>query len=191
MILEKLKKETLAIHKEVEKDNLASFIMNESITQHQYESLLRQNFKVYKAVEDFVNAHYDVLPHELKTFAGYEKTNSLAKDISAFSNLPLPRPFKIASPRDLATIVGLMYVVEGSMMGGMMMAKKLQSCAHLSHIEEHNFYNFDSKESAARWRNFKDAIDSLSFSDKEIEMAVESAIKVFTLFQESYTSQKV
>ncbi|TVZ53328.1 biliverdin-producing heme oxygenase [Dokdonia sp. Hel_I_53] len=191
MILEKLKADTFEIHKEVEKDNLAKFIMDESITQTQYEILLRQNFKVYKAVEDFVNSHYDILPQELKAFTGYEKTNRLAKDINSFSNLPLPQPYKIASNRDLATVIGLLYVIEGSMLGGMMMSKKIQSCAHLSHIDTHHFYHSNVKESAARWKNFKAVLTSITFSDQESENAVASAMKTFSLFQESYKSKNI
>lgn len=186
MILEHLKEKTKAIHDEVEEDNLTGFIMDGSINQAQYEELLRQNFSVYKAVEDFINARYDNLPDELKPFAGYQKTNALAKDIAGFSNFPLPQPTAITGPRDLGTLVGALYVIEGSMMGGMMMSKKLQSCEKLEHIEAHYFYNTDTKVAATRWKSFKEAVLSCKFTSEDIDKAGVSAIHIFEHFKKAY-----
>ncbi len=191
MILEYLKEHTKAIHDEVEEDNLTGFIMDGTINQQQYETLLRQNFTVYKAVEDFINARYNNLPDVLKPFAGYNKTNALASDISGFSNLPLPQPEIIAGPRDLGTLVGALYVIEGSMMGGMMMSKKLQSCEKLSHIDTHHFYNPETKVAAARWKSFKEAVQSCNFTEQDIKKATTSAIIIFEHFKKAYKTPVV
>lgn len=186
MILEALKKETAQLHEEVEQENLARFIMDGSINQEQYDTLLRQNFMVYKGVEDFVNSRYEKLPDVLKSFAGFKKTNRLAQDIMAISNVPLPTALKAVGPRDTCSIIGKLYVIEGSMVGGMMMAKRLKDCHHLDHIEQHHFYNDDASANASRWRNFKEAVGELSFSEKEIDKAVISAKKTFALFKTAY-----
>lgn len=191
MILEQLKKGTASLHQEVEQDNLATLIMDASINQKQYEVFLRQNFVVYKAVEDFINARYDNLPESLNSFAGYKKTNALAKDITGFSNLPLPQPLRIPGTRDVATLVGKLYVIEGSMVGGMMMSKRLQSCEHLSHIKEHHFFNGDVQTSLARWKNFKEVITLMDFKLEEIDIAVKSARDTFYLFKEAYKKEIV
>ena len=186
MILKRLKTETNVLHREVEDSNLAKYIMDGSITQPIYERLLRQNFEVYKAVEDCLNAHYDVLPEELKPFAGYTKTNALAVDIRGFSSLPLPQPDRLVSPRNAAALLGKMYVIEGSMVGGVMIAKKVQQCENLDHIEKHHFYCLDSKNNMIRWNKFKDAVQSLDLTDEDIDTAVESAQETFSLFKSAF-----
>lgn len=186
MILKRLKAETESLHQEVEDGNLAKYIMDGSITQVIYERLLRQNFEVYKAVEDCINNRYDVLPKELKPFAGYTKTNALAVDIRGFSNLPLPQPDRLITPRKILALVGKMYVIEGSMVGGTMIAKKLQHCEGLSHIEKHHFYNADSKNNMIRWKKFKDAVASLELTDDDMDTAVESAKDTFMLFKKAF-----
>ncbi|RMB56293.1 hypothetical protein EAX61_15185 [Dokdonia sinensis] len=186
MILKRLKTETDKLHREVEEGNLAKYIMDGSITQPVYERLLRQNFEVYKAVEDCINNRYDVLPEELKPFAGYTKTNALAADIRGFSNLPLPQPDRLITPRKVLSLVGKMYVIEGSMVGVTMIAKKIQSCGALSHIEKHHFYNADSENSMLRWKKFKDAVASLKLSDDDMDTAVQSAKDTFMLFKKAF-----
>lgn len=191
MILERLKEETAQLHQEVEQDNLARFIMDCTINQQQYDTLLRQNFMIYKGVEDFINSRYDKLPEVLKVFAGFEKTNRLAKDIMSISSLPLPMALKVVGPRSIGSIIGKLYVVEGSMVGGMMMAKKLKDCSQISHIEKHHFYSDDTSENASRWRDFKEAVGNLSFKEQDIFDAVISARDTFTLFQEAYLTTRI
>ena len=191
MILNILKEQTQEAHIEAERDNLAKYIIDGSIDQITYERLLRQNFRIYKAVEDFINSRYDNLPNVLKPFAGYHKTNNLANDISGFSNLPLPQPTPLAGSRSLATIVGMMYVIEGSMVGGMMISNKLKSCAQLSHIDKHHFFNNDVKSSTKRWKEFKVAVNTLTFDQDAIQEAVKSAINTFELFQKAYKMETI
>lgn len=186
MILERLKKETAAIHEDVEKDNAAKYIMDGSIDQLAYERLLRQSFMVYKSVEDFVNARYNILTDGLKPFSGFKKTNALAKDISSFSSLPLPKPVRIAGSRELSTLVGKLYVIEGSMIGGMMISKKLTQCEKLNHIKEHHFFNRNTTANVARWKDFKAAVEEINFSEEDIESAVASAKDTFNVFKEAY-----
>lgn len=190
-MLEQLKQGTAALHQEVEQENLARFIMDSSISQDQYDMLLRQNFMVYKGVEDFINARYDMLPESLKTYAGYEKTNRLAKDISSISSIPLPKALSVIGPRNLPTLIGKLYVVEGSMLGGMMMAKKLKSCSKIDHITEHHFFNEDTSAGATRWKNFKNAVSELSFEEDEIAQAVTSAQETFLLYKKAYLVKAV
>lgn len=191
MILDQLKKETAAIHEAVEQENLAKYIMDGSIDQVMYERLLRQSFMVYKSVEDFINARYNILPDALKPFSGFKKTNALAQDISGFSSLPLPKPVRIAGNRDIATLVGKLYVIEGSMIGGMMITKKLAQCAKLDHIKEHHFFNTNTASNVARWKEFKAAVEEIDFTEQEIEKAVISAKDTFKVFQEAYKKQTI
>lgn len=191
MILDQLKKETASIHEEVEQENLAKYIMDGSIDQGTYERLLRQSFMVYKSVEDFINARYNILPDALKPFSGFKKTNTLAQDIAGFSSLPLPKPIHIVDTRDIATLVGKLYVIEGSMIGGVMISKKLPQCSKLDHIKEHYFFNNNTASSVARWKDFKAAVQNIDFSDQDIERAVASAKDTFQIFKKAYKKQTI
>lgn len=191
MILDQLKKETAAIHEAVEQENLAKYIMDGSIDQVMYERLLRQSFMVYKSVEDFINARYNILPDALKPFSGFKKTNALAQDISGFSSLPLPKPVRIAGSRDIATVIGKLYVIEGSMIGGMMISKKLAQCAKLDHIKEHHFFNNNTASNVARWKDFKAAVQELNFTEEEIDLAIDSALHTFRLFKKAYRKKMI
>lgn len=191
MILEVLKKETAQLHQEVEQDNLAQYIMDGSISIEQYDTLLRQNFMIYKGVEDFINSRYEKLPEEFKIFAGFDKTNRLAKDIMAISRLPLPTALRVIGPRNLASIIGNLYVVEGSMVGGMMMAKKIEDCPHLAHIDIHHFYSKKTAGSISRWKGFKEAVSNLSFTELEAKTIVSSAKDTFKLFQKAYLTTPI
>jgi len=185
-MLDHLQENTRDLHDEIESDNLGKKILDHSIDQHHYEIFLRQNFEVYKSVEDFINARYNILPDSLKPFSGYTKTNLLASDIQGFSSLPLPSSFSIAGERTVAACVGRMYVLEGSMLGGLMMSKHLELCEKINHIEVHHFYSGDGKEKSKRWKSFQEAVKAITFNKEDREVAARNAIHTFELFKKAF-----
>jgi len=183
-MLNYLKKETENVHREVEKHNLAQHIMDHSITTECYERLLIQNYYYYRTIEQELWRNKNITSDLLKPFFDLEKSEKLLKDIKAFntsfdiSKNPVI-DFLITSEIEA---IGALYVIEGSMLGGLLISKHISKCIHLKNIKQHHFFSTNPKHSMHRWETFAETINQLSFTNEEKEKAVVSAKKSFLVF---------
>ncbi|HBO29208.1 MAG TPA: hypothetical protein DD462_05380 [Leeuwenhoekiella sp.] len=78
-------------------------------------------------------------------------------------------------------------MVEGSMMGGLLIRKKLESCEHLKDKTTHNFFGKSAPEVMQRWKNFTGAVEAKPYSEQEHQDAVDGAHAAFMIFKDSYS----
>lgn len=186
MILDHLKAQTSDLHRETEEDNLARFILDHSITTSQYMDLLQQNWFAYHSIDQLIFANESQIPSYLKEFTDRAKSEALQKDLKAINYIS--ESSKLNSDRAITgpMILGMIYVTEGSMMGGLLIRKNLESCTLLNSSLEHHFFGKSAPEVMKRWNAFKKAVNEQEFSDAEMEEAVAGAKLAFTIFKKSY-----
>lgn len=176
---EKLKAETRELHEQVERENLARFIMNHSIDLETYKILLIQNYLAYRTTEQEISTH---LP-DLKL----EKHLRLAHDLRGLEvdpeNLCTTENFKC---NNKAEALGAAYVVEGSALGGMLIARNLKSCKKLE-LPDQEFFSGD-KASLKDWQHFKKVLLDYDFSEAEQQAAVKKAKQTFIFFGNIFRS---
>ncbi len=175
MMLNSLREHTQSLHKEIEKDNLAGFIMDHSISMHQYKTLLLQNYIAYKIVENEVSPY-------LEDYSSI-KSDQLKKDLDALKVdttlvLRFVGDFQCENKMEA---LGAAYVVEGSVLGGLIIAKELKNCKHLREIQNHHFFNGDRKNMDG-WKQFCKQVKSNQYSEVEINQATEKAKETFIFF---------
>lgn len=169
----RLKEATETLHKEVEAENLARFIMDHSIERSTYELLLLQNYIAYKITESAISSfieHYSATKHVL-----------LEKDLEAL-HIEKPDLELDFSCNSRAEAYGAAYVVEGSALGGLVLAKNLEKCPGLSQVDTHHFFN-GNKDNLRNWNSFKEELESQEFSEKEMQEAIDKAKETFQFFQ--------
>lgn len=171
-MIERFREATRDLHKEIEDENLARFIMDHSIDLKTFKLLLLQNFMVYKKTET-----------EISRFVpGYTagKYLLLERDLQNLNigATETDHDFKCTSK---AEAFGAAYVVEGSALGGMVLAKNISKCPGLSEIEKQNFFSGD-KNNLKYWNNFKEKLSTEKFSDEEKKQAIEKAKETFRFF---------
>lgn len=174
-MISKLREETTQLHKEIEKDNLAGLIMNHSITLDQYKTLLLQNYISYKVAEKSIQAF-------LKDF-DTSKSDQLLKDLHSLNVDPLVlKEFEDSiSCNNRVEALGAAYVLEGSVLGGMMIAKELKECKELAEIKTHYFFNGD-RSNVSGWKKFLKLVNSEEFSEAEKMQAANKAKDTFKFF---------
>ena len=175
MMLSSLREHTQSLHKEIEKDNLAGLIMDHSISMNQYKTLLLQNYIAYKVVEDEVFLYLEDYNRN--------KSEQLIKDLDALEvNTTMLQDFigEFGCQNKMEAL-GAAYVVEGSVLGGLMIAKELENCKHLSEIKTHHFFNGDRKNISG-WKQFCKQVNSNQYSEEEINQAVGKAKETFIFF---------
>ena len=176
MKTERFKEATKELHRQVEEENLARYIMDHTIDLETYRLLLFQNYLAYKTTERAIAVYID----------GYKgnKHQQLEKDLKHFEvpEISLDTDFTC---RSLAEAFGAAYVVEGSALGGMVIAKNINKCAGLSSVETHYFFN-GNRDNLRVWNDFKKQLSHQDFSEKEEQQATEKAKDTFRFFRKVF-----
>ncbi|QED36570.1 biliverdin-producing heme oxygenase [Antarcticibacterium arcticum] len=180
-MMNKLREATAQLHREIEKDNLAGRIISHDISLEEYKLLLLQNYVAYAVTEG-------ALEKNLKNYRG-DKAKRLEQDLfnlgldtsiaNEFSN-----KFSLSNR---AEALGAAYVVEGSSLGGMLIAKELENCNALSSVVSHSFFNGD-RNNIKSWNSFSKSIKQEKFTPQEETMAIAKAKETFLFFGEVFST---
>ncbi len=182
-ILGHLKNETAKHHEIAEQKNLAKYIIDHSITTDQYKELLRKNYSVYFSLENYLNKNENLLDIDLRKFVTYEKSDALRKDLQTFSiDFNTITNKDITLPKNFGSLVGSLYVIEGSMLGGLLITKHLKKCSNLDIHTTHHFFGGNPEYHVTRWKKFCKTIENRSYTQDEINTSVNAAVKVFESF---------
>jgi heme oxygenase len=79
-------------------------------------------------------------------------------------------------------LVGMMYVLEGSRLGGRVLARRVETG---STPRARSATRYLSEDGGVSWRAFLDRLEALEFSDCETEAALAAAIQVFCAFEQA------
>ncbi|MBW2961753.1 biliverdin-producing heme oxygenase [Mesonia aestuariivivens] len=174
-MLNKFREATHQLHKDIESENLAELIMQHNITLEEYKKLLLQNYIAYYVTERAIQ-------QQLPTYTS-DKSENLAKDLAQLgvkieNSNKFIQQYQLNSP---AEAWGAWYVVEGSSLGGMMIAKNIKECDELAAIENHHFFN-GKRQSVDGWRQFTKDLKHQEFSKSEENEAIQKAKDTFIFF---------
>jgi heme oxygenase len=81
--------------------------------------------------------------------------------------------------RDQPSLLGAMYVMEGSTLGGQLIARQFQRTLHLNEGKGDAFFRGYEDQTGPMWREFCDVL-KMRVTDEETESAVLSAKAMFT-----------
>lgn len=181
MMLNKLRERTRKLHEELEGKNLASKIIDHSISREEYELLLFQNLLAYSKAEDSISNYFPEDSHA--------KSAKIKADLQ---NIGVENPdynwdYAFHCKNEIEA-VGVAYVMEGSALGGMMIAKEIKKCEALKSLPEQHFFA-TSKDSANGWNRFLKFLRSREFTEEEAEIASRKAVETFQLFDTAFKTE--
>ena len=180
-MITRFRERTRELREQIEKENQAKKIMDHSIELEAYKSLLLQNYIAYRTVEKEISRH-------IPNYEG-SKHQQLEKDLNA-----LGVDFSVASEFESGfycsgylEALGAAYVVEGSALGGMVIAKELKECPNLKDLEDQHFFS-GKRDNVQSWNRFKKELNSREYSEEEKEQASEKAKETFRFFGEVFAT---
>jgi heme oxygenase len=131
----------------------------------------------------FLTAHARALPAVEAALADIPgipplrpRTPLLRDDLSGLG-VPTPEPLPLPIPTDSATAFGMAYVIEGSRLGGGMLARQVP--AGLPHAY------LAATHLSGEWRAFGQALDAAAGDDAWTERAIAGARHIFDLYAEA------
>ncbi|MFN7873887.1 MAG: biliverdin-producing heme oxygenase [Pirellula sp.] len=183
-------------HYQIEQTPFSKGMMNGSITRRDYSRGLVQLWHIHYEIERLI--------HSTKSVSDYftpemVRTSSISRDLSAFgfginSFPPMKETLAIISQiRDWAiekpfALLGCVYILEGSRMGSLVIAKPLSKTLGLAQGQTAGIeYHLEgAAQTPARIRAFKEKVDQSSLAVKETENLTEGAVRFMELLNDLY-----
>lgn len=180
MLSDRLKEETKEAHLTVEKRLVVRIKAINS--ESDYSKLLRYFYIFFGGLEILVN-NISNIPF-LPDYHLRRKSVALANDLRALQS-PLP---EVAEQSALPYIkndleaAGVIYVMEGSTLGGIHIAEMLRKRSVLNDVNAFAFFDGYGSRTVAMWQSFQKAINCMARSREEELAVINSANNTFMKF---------
>ncbi|MBS1687580.1 MAG: biliverdin-producing heme oxygenase [Bacteroidetes bacterium] len=182
MFIERLRAETKEAHQILEKTTIP--LIKNATNKNEYIRLLSIFYSFYMAIEMQLDLYLDdeIIPAYTKR----RKAASILNDIHYFApHYPVPGLCcSIPSITNQYEAIGVLYVLEGSTLGGKIISKMLKSNLLLEQDAGIRFFSGYGDDNERMWSLFINHINGLPFSPAQQQEAAESAKNTFLLFRQ-------
>ncbi|MCX7102051.1 MAG: biliverdin-producing heme oxygenase [Methylobacter sp.] len=180
-----LRHATLQYHVQLNHHPLLVGITQTNYNLANYHKLLFSYFHLYKALESLIN---DFLGRQHCVF-DYDKRNKLAWLIDDLAYMHLESPqlscsLNLSALKTVGQLVGVLYVIEGSTLGGQMISRSLNEHHGLTRKTGARFFFGYGENTAIMWQNFIDFADCISGDEIQCRAAENAACQTFQLFNQ-------
>lgn len=155
----------------------------ETLTRERYAEVLRRMAAVVRPLESRLHA-VEGMPAWLPDLPQRRKAQRIDDDLAALGDARAVDAAAVPEVRDVAEGFGCGYVLEGSTLGGVVLARTLGPTLGLTPEHGMSFWTAYGPEVGAMWKRFTAALDAWSrtASPAQREAAVQSAARVFDAF---------
>lgn len=177
-ISEYLKTQTKTLHDQTEKKFQSHQIFEKTFSLEQYKKLLLGNYFLIKNMEDQVFSTFSNKLSQELNLNERRKLSAIEKDIQ---NLQLAQKTSENSikVKNQEEAFGMLYVMEGSTLGGNVIAKQLSRNSEFQNVSYH-YFGIYGEETGAKWNNFKSILDR-EISEDQFEQVLNAAKKAYEL----------
>ncbi|MEI6335922.1 MAG: biliverdin-producing heme oxygenase [Methylococcaceae bacterium] len=184
-----LREATHAHHVQLNRHLLLAGLIQPNYPLNHYRTLLGTYYQLYALLEERINAFLKGHP---ETFAYDERCKLpwLINDLAFFQIDPLTLPALSPSATDFLSIetvwelVGVLYVVEGSTLGGQMITQLLAKNLGFTRDTGSCFFTGYGENTQPFWQRFIAFSDTLTGDNRQCQTAVEAACQTFQLFNQ-------
>ena len=179
MDIKRLRRETEANHRAVE-NSLP--LMHVELNTAQYVLCLRQMYGIVAAWEERAA---DTAPEWMQnTLAARQRKRLLELDLAWFGVAEQDdrRP-TLPDMNGLPGLLGAMYVMEGSTLGGQLIARHLETTLHLSEGRGNAYFRGYGAQTGPMWKEFCEML-KMRIADDQTDVVVASAKAMFVTFGE-------
>lgn len=188
--LQDLKVQTKALHDATEAVAFSKEMQSGVLTLEMYKKLTQSNLYIHQSLEKaFEKALNQLTAPDLQNFVD-KKSDWLEKDRVMLAIPEQKMPINssdtpsFASPAEL---IGGLYVVEGSMLGGRFIVKLLQQNPVLKKLPMFHFYNGYGANTGHRWKSFQQLAKATLLTQENYAATLTKAKETFSFFQAVYT----
>lgn len=186
---QRLKVETSILHQELEELPLSKAILREDLTTRDYLKYLHLMHDVIKNLEDLV---FPLLYYEVADLSQRIKTPLLEQD---FNSLSYSKPQSTPVFKDLdkqistAFALGMLYVIEGSTLGGRMIYKHIHKTLGYDNQSGAAYFSGYGEETGLFWKNFITTLVAYEKNHNTSEKIIEGANYTFQAIKTHFQSE--
>lgn len=177
MVSEYLKQNTAEYHDAAEKLFNSEKIFNKTFSLEDYKKIISTNYLMLLHSEDKIFNNLSVNFDEKLQLNDRKKLPLIEKDLSslALENQTPSHDFELANEHEA---LGAMYVIEGSTLGGNVIAKQLSKTEGFENVT-FNFFGCYHENTGSMWKNFKEVLDT-EVSEENYNDVLSGAKKLYT-----------
>ncbi len=191
-LLELLRTRTKAQHDALESGTLLKGLLERSLRLEVYVDILKRYFGLLIQFEEQVAGHagWKIMNRNFETCL---KSPLLLKDLDYLGVEPEQRVHPVTHGLrfdclSVPEFMGTLYVIEGSSLGGRVIARKLEQHLGLTTTTGAAYFNGYGDRSYANWRNFCQQLELYSESIEDPSPIVDAANHAFSTFKQAMTS---
>ncbi|GIP21945.1 biliverdin-producing heme oxygenase [Paenibacillus sp. J22TS3] len=182
-ILTRLKEETAPYHIQTEQNPYASAITGGTITISEYQTYLEKFYGFVRPVEEQLAGHPAWKTYNFD-FEATRKAGLLEKDLGNLGLSPqelkaLPVCPNLPEQGSFAQAAGVMYVLEGSILGGQMIIRMLKPILPVAPDTNGHYFNSYGDKTRDRWKEFQGLLLQLAGTKEQENEMVEAAKDTF------------
>ncbi len=183
--LKKLRTQTAPYHANLEEAGLSSRLMDAGLTIETYRNILIAFYGfIIPAETNYYSNPLTIFP----SLSQYKRGDLVRQDLlflglseNELNNLP---QYTGAPFQNEAEIVGCLYVLEGSKLGGQMISRHLRDKLKFINEEGTMFFSAHGAETGRYWKEFIDSLCSYAVDTMQEEEIIEGAKQTFSGFGE-------
>ena len=160
MIIEQLREATSEKHQEL--DNAMLPVFKDATNQEKYIELLKKFYGSFKPLYTLIDNYVGI--EEIPDLPQRRSVANLEKDLLHFDIdlVTISQLKQLPSITSKADAMGALYVLEGSTMGGVYLAKMLEKQLGIDEMSGLSFFSGYGKETKAMWLTFIDSLEQFA-----------------------------
>ncbi|SFS84434.1 biliverdin-producing heme oxygenase [Paenibacillus sp. 453mf] len=184
-IMEQLRKETAEDHDQIEQNAYAKAIMNHTLTRAEYQAYLEKIYGFILPIEQKI-AQLDGVQELGIDMKHRAKSPLLEQDLAFISSSRQQVPIcgeipEIASSEQL---LGYLYVIEGSTLGGQIITRKLRNHLALEPGMGLSYFNAYGQDTRTQWKELSEIMNKAVEAGADREVIVGTAKETFRLLNQ-------
>lgn len=177
MVSEYLKQHTAEYHDAAEKLFNSKKIFNKTFTLEDYKKIIGTNYLMLLHSEDQIFSSLSEQLAEKLNLENRKKLPLIEKDLAslALDNRTAVHNLEFTSENEA---LGALYVIEGSTLGGNVIAKQLSKTEGFDEVT-FNFFGCYQENTGPMWKNFKEVLDT-EVKEQNYDEVLSGAKKLYT-----------
>lgn len=189
LFIKNLRQETAASHQQLEENRLSKAILNPSVSLSDYQAYLSALYAVTIACEDQVFPAISTIVPDLQE---RYKSGKIIEDLSftgmsdvQIDALPVCQ-FEFSSP---AEALGIIYVIEGSTLGGRILYKHIHETLGFDPERGAAYFWGYGTQTGILWKSFISAFSQFAVENDNGSQIIDSAVKTFIIIDNWLSKQ--
>lgn len=185
-------------HQQIEMTPFSKGMMDGSISRSEYANGLVQLWYIHGELERLVQADGDVAEYFTSEMI---RTHTISRDLKAFGfdihsfqvmneTLEITNQFRDWSTQKPFALLGCIYILEGSRMGSLVIAKPLGKTLGLMSGDTAGieYHTEGAAQTPSRMRTFKEKIDQAGLDSERVGNVTEGAVRFMELLNDLYAA---